>query len=186
MTPTYIILAVLGTVVLWAIVAYNGFVRLVNRTKEAWADIDIQLKRRYDLIPNLVNTVKGYATHESSAFENVTKARSLAMGASGPTPEHAQAENMLLGALKSVFAIAEAYPDLKANQNFLALQNELSDTENKIQSSRRFYNANVRDLNTKIESFPSNLLAGIFAFSKKEFFDLADNDAAQKPVEVKF
>jgi len=180
------ILIILGVLILWAIFIYNGLISLRNRTIEAWSDIDVQLKRRYDLIPNLVNTVKGYATHESSAFENVTKARSLAMGASGPTPEHAQAENMLLGALKSVFAIAEAYPDLKANQNFLALQNELSDTENKIQSSRRFYNANVRDLNTKIESFPSNLLAGIFAFSKKEFFDLADNDAAQKPVEVKF
>src|SRR3989344_5097740 len=141
------ILIILGVLILWAIFIYNGLISLRNRTIEAWSDIEVQLKRRYDLIPNLVNTVKGYATHESSAFENVTKARSLAMGASGPTPEHAQAENMLLGALKSVFAIAEAYPDLKANQNFLA---------------------------------------GIFAFSKKEFFDLADNDAAQKPVEVKF
>src|SRR3989344_5631906 len=149
MTIFWIILAILVVAVA---LMYNRFVRLVNRAKEAWADIDVQLKRRYDLIPNLVNTVKGYATHEESAFENVTKARSMAMGASGPTPEHAQAENMLSGALKSIFALAEAYPDLKANQNFLALQNELSDTENKIQSSRRFYNANVRDLNTKIES----------------------------------
>lgn len=180
------ILIILGVLVLWAIFIYNGFVSLVNRSKEAWADIEVQLKRRYDLIPNLVNTVKGYATHESSAFENVTKARSMAMGATGPTLEHAQAENMLTGALKSVFALAEAYPELKANQNFLALQNELSDTENKIQAARRFYNGNVRDLNIKIESFPSNILAKILNFSKKEFFDLADNDLAQNPVEVKF
>ncbi|KKQ03931.1 MAG: LemA family protein [Parcubacteria group bacterium GW2011_GWB1_36_5] len=180
------ILIIFGVLVLWAVFVYNGFVSLANRAKEAWADIEVQLKRRYDLIPNLVNTVKGYATHESSAFENVTKARSLAMSATGPNPEHAQAENMLTGALKSIFAIAEAYPDLKANQNFLALQNELSDTENKIQAARRFYNGNVRDLNIKIESFPSNILAKIFNFSKKDFFDLADNDVAQNPVEVKF
>lgn len=183
---TWIILGVVVLAVLYFVVAYNGFVSLRNRTKEAWADIEVQLKRRYDLIPNLVNTVKGYATHESSAFENVTKARTMAMGASGPTPDHAQAENMLTGALKSVFAIAEAYPDLKANQNFLALQSELSDTENKIQAARRFYNANVRDLNIKIESFPSNIIAGMFKFVKMEFFDLPDNDVAQNPVEVKF
>mgnify|MGYP001568312357 CR=1 FL=1 len=179
-------LIILGVLILWVAFIYNSFVSLINRAKEAWADIEVQLKRRYDLIPNLVNTVKGYATHESSAFENVTKARNMAMGSSGPTPEHAQAENMLTGALKSVFAIAEAYPELKANQNFLALQNELADTENKIMASRRFYNGNVRDLNIKIESFPSNILATIFHFSKMEFFDLADNDVAQNPVEVKF
>ena len=180
------ILIVLVLAVLWVIVIYNGLVSLKNRAGEAWADIEVQLKRRYDLIPNLVNTVKGYATHESSAFENVTKARSAAMGAGGNLADKGQAENMLTGALKSVFAIAEAYPDLKANQNFLALQNELSDTENKIQAARRFYNGNVRDLNIKIESFPSNILARMFNFSKKEFFDLADNDVAQNPVEVKF
>ncbi len=180
------ILIVLGILVLWAVFIYNGFITLRTRAGEAWADIEVQLKRRYDLIPNLVNTVKGYATHESSAFENVTKARSMAMGATGPTPEHAQAENALSGALKSIFAISEAYPELKANTNFLGLQNELSDTENKIQAARRFYNGNVRDLNIKIESFPSNILANIFGFSKKEFFDLADNDVAQNPVEVKF
>lgn len=179
------VLIILGVVVLWVIFAYNGLVGLVNRAKEAWADIEVQLKRRYDLIPNLVNTVKGYATHESSAFENVTKARTAAMGA-GNIADKGAAENMLTGALKSVFAIAEAYPDLKANQNFLSLQNELSDTENKIQSARRFYNSNVRDLNIKIETFPSNIIAGMFRFSKMEFFDLADNDAAQNPVEVKF
>ncbi len=183
---TWIILGIIVVVILWFVGAYNGFVSLRNRTKEAWADIEVQLKRRYDLIPNLVNTVKGYATHESSAFENVTKARSMAMGAQGPTTDHAQAENMLTGALKSVFAIAEAYPDLKANQNFLSLQGELSDTENKIQAARRFYNANVRDLNTKVESFPSNLIANMFNFVKMEFFDLPDNDVAQNPVEVKF
>ena len=155
----YIFIGIPILLVLWVVFIYNGFVSLVNRAKEAWADIEVQLKRRYDLIPNLVNTVKGYATHESSAFENVTKARTMAMGAQGPTGAHAEAENMLTGALKSVFALAEAYPDLKANQNFLALQQELSDTENKIQASRRFYNTNVRDLNIKMESFPSNILA---------------------------
>jgi len=177
---------ILGILVLGAIFIFNGLVTLRNRAKEAWADIEVQLKRRYDLIPNLVNSVKGYATHESSAFENVTKARSMAMGAQGPTKEHAQAENMLTGALKSIFAISEAYPDLKANQNFLALQNELSDTENKIQAARRFYNSNVRDLNTKIEVFPSNIIAKSFGFTQKEFFDLADNDVAQNPIAVKF
>jgi LemA protein len=179
----WIILAVL---ILWVIFAFNGLVSLTNRAKEAWADIEVQLKRRYDLIPNLVNTVKGYATHESSAFENVTKARSAAMGAGNALADKGAAENALTGALKSVFAIAEAYPDLKANQNFLALQNELSDTENKIQAARRFYNANVRDLNIKIQSFPTNILATLFHFLPKELFDLADNDAAQNPVEVKF
>jgi len=186
-----IILIVLGVIVLWVIWVFNSLVSLRNRAKEAWADIEVQLKRRYDLIPNLVNTVKGYATHEQSAFENVTKARSMAMGlpaqagATGLT-QKAQAENMLTGALKSLFALAEAYPDLKANQNFLALQQELSDTENKIQAARRFYNANVRDLNTRIETFPPNIVAKTFGFRQIEFFDLPDNDAAQSPVEVKF
>lgn len=179
-------LIVLGVVGVWIVYVYNSFVSLKNRAQEAWADIEVQLKRRYDLIPNLVNTVKGYATHESSAFENVTKARTAAMTSGGPTKEHAQAENMLTGALKSVFALAEAYPDLKANTNFLALQQELADTENKILASRRFYNTNVRDLNIKTESFPSNIIATIFRFSKMEFFDLADDDVAQKSVEVKF
>ena len=178
-------LIVLGLIVLWVIFIYNSLVSLVNRAKEAWADIEVQLKRRYDLIPNLVNTVKGYATHESTAFENVTKARAMAMGA-GSLTDKAGAENMLTGALKSVFAISEAYPELKANTNFLALQQELSDTENKIQAARRFYNANVRDLNIKIQSFPSNILASTFHFSQMELFDLTDNDAAQNTVEVKF
>ena len=184
MSPIFIILAVIALVVLWIIFAYNGFVRLINRAKEAWADIDVQLKRRYDLIPNLVNTVKGYAKHESSAFENVTKARAAAMGA-GTLAEKGQAENMLTGALKSIFAIAEAYPDLKANQNFLELQRELTDTENKIQAARRFYNTNIRDLNTKIESFPNNIIASVFRFSQMEFFELEET-SARGPVEVKF
>ena len=180
------ILIVLGLLVLWIVLVYNRLITLVNRGKESWADIEVQLKRRYDLIPNLVNTVQGYASHESSAFENVTKARTMAMNASGPTEAHAEAENMLTGALKSIFAVAEAYPDLKANQNFLSLQNELADTENKIQAARRFYNANVRDLNTSMEVFPSNMIASMFGFSKMDFFDLPDNDVAQNPVEVKF
>ena len=184
MSPIFIILAVIALVILWIIFAYNSFVRFINRAKEAWADIDVQLKRRYDLIPNLVNTVKGYAAHESSVFENVTKARSAAMGA-GSLVEKGRAENMLTGALKSIFALAEAYPDLKANQNFLELQKELSDTENKIQAARRFYNTNVRDLNTKIESFPSNIIASVFHFLKMEFFQLEES-AAKSPVEVKF
>ena len=181
---TTIIPIVIIVGVLYVIFAYNGFVRLVNRTKEAWADIDVQLKRRYDLIPNLVNTVKGYATHESQVFEKVTQARTAAMGA-GTLEAKGQAEASLAGALKSVFAIAEAYPELKANQNFLALQAELSDTENKIQAARRFYNTNVRDLNTSIEVFPGNLIAGMFRFVKMEFFQLND-EAAREPVEVKF
>ena len=181
-----IYIGIIAVIVLWVVLIYNGLVSMRNRAEEAWADIEVQLKRRYDLIPNLVNAVKGYATHESSAFENVTKARSMAMGSQGPTGAHAEAENMLTGALKSLFAIAEAYPDLKANTNFLSLQSELADTENKIQSASRFYNANVRDLNTKIEVFPSNMIARPLGFSQMEFFDLPDNDVAQNPVEVKF
>ena len=185
MSLPLILLAVVVVLGLWIAATYNHFVRLINRAKEAWADIDVQLKRRYDLIPNLVNAVKGYATHESSAFENVTKARSMAMGAQG-IEDKGKAENMLTGALKSVFAIAEAYPDLKANQNFLQLQRELGDTEDKIQASRRFYNTNVRDLNISVESFPGNVISGIFKFAKMEFFDLDEGDVAKNPVEVKF
>lgn len=179
------IIIVIALVVFWFVFAYNGFVRFVNRAKEAWADIDVQLKRRYDLIPNLVNTVKGYAAHESGAFEKVTQARAAAMGATTPEQKGA-AENMLTGALKSVFAISEAYPDLKANVNFLELQRELSDTENKIQAARRFYNTNVRDLNTKIELFPGSLIASMFHFKKMEFFQLEEGSAEKNPVEVKF
>jgi len=180
-----IILGIAIILVVWIVAMYNRFVRLVNRAKEAWADIDVQLKRRYDLIPNLVETVKGYATHEREAFENVTKARAAAMGAQS-VAEHGKAENMLSGALKSLFAVAEAYPDLKANQNFLELQRELSDTENKVQAARRFYNGNVRDLNIGIESFPGNIIAGVFRFSKMEFFELEEGAAAKEPVKVSF
>jgi LemA protein len=179
-----IVLIVVGALVLYGVIAYNGFVAKVNHVKESWADIDVQLKRRYDLIPNLVNTVKGYATHESSAFENVTKARAAAMSA-GTATDKGVAENTLAGALKSVFAIAEAYPDLKANQNFLELQRELSDTENKIQSARRFYNSNVMALNTSIDMFPGNLIAKNFNFAKADYFELTE-EAAKEPVAVKF
>ena len=186
MMIVYIVLAIVAVFLGWGIATYNGFITLKNRAEEAWSDISVQLKRRYDLIPNLVETVKGYATHEKEAFENVTKARSAAMGAEG-MHDKAQAENMLTGALKSLFAVSEAYPDLKANQNFLELQRELSDTENKIQAARRFYNTNVRDLNTKLEVFPDNVIGNMFKFEKREFFELAeDEQAAKDPVKVNF
>lgn len=187
MSPLIIFFIVLGILVLWLVFAYNSFIRLINRAKEAWADIDVQLKRRYDLIPNLIETVKGYASHEKELLENVTKARADAISAeqTGDPEATAKTENMLTGALRSVFAVAENYPDLKANQNFLELQKELSDTENKIQAARRFYNTNVRDLNTKIESFPSNVIASLFHFSKMKFFELEES-AAREPVKVGF
>jgi len=181
-----ILLGIGAIVIIWIVTAYNSLISLVNRAKEAWADIEVQLKRRYDLIPNLVNTVKGYATHEAGTFQKVTEARTNAMNSQGTNKAHAEAENMLTGALKSIFALAEAYPDLKANTNFLELQRELSDTENKIQAARRFYNTNVRDLNIRIEQFPGNIIANMFKFGKMEFFDLADDDVAQQNVEVKF
>ena len=177
---------VILVLIVWAIFVYNKFITLINRAKEAWSDIDVQLKRRYDLIPNLISTVKGYATHEKAVFENVTEARVQAMGAQNIV-EKGKTENTLANALKSVFAIAENYPDLKANQNFLSLQAELSDTEDKIQASRRFYNGNVRDLNIAVDSFPSNLIAKIFHFMKMELFTLDENGAlAKNPIDVKF
>ncbi len=178
---------ILIIVVLFALVFagfYNRFVKLTTRVKEAWSDISVQLKRRYDLIPNLIETVKGYVTHERETLEKVTEARTQAMGAQ-TVEEHAQAENMLSGALKSLFAVSENYPDLKANQNFLELQRELTDTENKIQAARRFYNTNVRDLNISVDSFPSNIVAGIFDFKKSDFFELKE-EAAKEPVKVSF
>lgn len=180
----YIILGVLAAVVLWVVFTYNRFITFRTRTQEAWSDIDVQLKRRYDLIPNLVETVKGYATHEREAFENVTKARAAAIGAQ-TVADHAQAENMLSGALKSLFAVSEAYPDLKANTNFLELQRELSDTENKIQAARRFYNSVVQELNVAVQSFPSNLIANAFSFKLGDFFELTD-ETAREPVKVAF
>jgi LemA protein len=169
----------------WVVLSYNGFIKGKNHYTEAWSDIEVQLKRRYDLIPNLVNTVKGYATHESGAFEKVTEARARAMQAKS-LKDHAVAEGALGAAVTGIFGIAEAYPDLKANTNFLELQRELSDTENKIQAARRFYNGTVKDFNTKVESVPSNIIAKLFGFKTTEFFDLADDDKAQQPVEVKF
>src|SRR3990170_244925 len=180
----YIIIGIVIVFFLWAIAIYNGFIKLINRAKEAWADIDVQLKRRYDLIPNLVETVKGYATHEREAFENVTKARAMALGAQ-TVEEKGKADNQVKEALKSIFAVAEAYPQLRAVESFVNLQNELSDTENKIQAARRFYNGNVRDLNTKTDSFPSNIVAKIFNFQKAEFFEL-EEESAKEPVKVKF
>lgn len=181
---TWIILGVVAIAVFWFIAAYNGFIRLITRVKEAWADIEVQLKRRYDLIPNLVETVKGYAAHERELFEKVTEARSKAMGAQG-IEEKGKAENVLTGTLKSLFAISENYPQLRANENFLELQRELTDTEDKIQAARRFYNGNVRDLNIKVETFPSNIVAGMFKFLKMEFFEL-EEESAKEPVKVKF
>ena len=182
----YIVLAVAAVLVLWVVGAYNRFVTLATRVKEAWADIDVQLKRRYDLIPNLVETVKGYATHEAGTLEKVTEMRTRAMSATTPHEKEA-AENMLSGALKSLFAVSENYPNLKANENFVELQRELSDTENKIQAARRFYNGVVMELNTKVQSFPSNLIANIFGFNISDFFQLGENEqAAKEPVKVQF
>lgn len=182
-----IVLIIVGLILIAGIAMYNGLVRANVRVQEAWSDITVQLKRRYDLIPNLVNTVKGYASHEKEVFEKVTEARSSAMNAQG-VAETAQAENQFQAALKSLFAVAEAYPDLKANENFLSLQAELVDTEDKIQAARRFYNGAARDLNIKIQSFPTNIFAGMLGFKIREFFELtnAEQAAANKPVDVTF
>ncbi len=175
--------AVIVVLILWIVMLFNKLITLRNRTDEAWSDIEVQMKRRYDLIPNLVESVKGYAKHESSVFENVTKARSAAMGAT-TAAQHAEAENMLTNTLKSLFAVAENYPALQASQNFLHLQTELSDAEDKIQAARRFYNANVRDFNTTQQTFPANLIAGMLKFTKRDFFDAPD-EVHQAPA-VKF
>lgn len=172
---------------MWFIFTYNRVITLKNRAKEAWADIDVQRRRRYDLIPNLVEAVKGYAAHEKHVFENVTKARSqaIAAGQSGDPKKVGEAENFLSSTLKTLFAVAENYPQLRASENFAELQRELRDTEDKIQAARRFYNANVRDLNIKIESFPVNLIAKLFRFQKMDFFEI-EEEAAREPVSVKF
>ena len=186
MTTGWILLGAVVVVAFWAIWAYNRFVTLTNRCEEGWSDIDVQLKRRYDLIPNLVETVKGYAAHEAGTLQKVTEARTKAMGAQS-VAQHAEAENMLTGALKTLFAVSESYPDLKANTNFVELQRELSDTENKIQAARRFYNSVVIELQKAIEQFPRNLIGNMFGFKTREFFQLGENEqAAKEPVKVSF
>lgn len=184
---TWIIIAVIAVLVIAVIAMYNSLVRLNVRVEEAWSDITVQLKRRADLIPNLINTVKGYAKHEKGVFEEVTKARTAVVNAKG-VEETAQAENMLTGALKSLFAVAEAYPDLKANENFKHLQEELVDTEDKIQAARRFYNGSARDLNIKVKTFPTNIFAGMLGFKERVFFEVEEAVAAAiaKPTEVNF
>lgn len=187
MVIVYVLIGLVVLALIAGIAIYNGLVKSKVRVDEAWSDISVQLKRRYDLIPNLVNTVKGYASHEKTVFENVTAARSNAMNAQGPK-EQAKAENMFSETLKSLFAVAEAYPDLKANENFKHLQEELVDTEDKIQAARRFYNGAARDLNIKIKTFPNILFAGMLGFSEREFFEVEEGEAeaVSKPTEVKF
>lgn len=180
---SWIILIAIVGIILWIVSIYNGLITLKNRVDEAWSDIDVQLKRRHDLIPNLVETVRGYATHEKGVFEKVTEARAKAVSA-GSMAEKGHAENMLTGALRSVFAVAENYPELKASQNFLELQRELTDTEDKIQASRRFYNGNVRDFNIRLETFPDMVIAKQLGFTKREFFEIEEKE--KEPVAVKF
>jgi len=184
MPVAIIILIVLGAlalgVVFWFIGAYNGLVRLRNQLENAWAQIDVQLKRRYDLIPNLVETVKGYAKHERETLENVIQARNIAMGAK-TVGDRAEAENILSGTLKSLFALSEAYPDLKANQNFLKLQEELTSTENKVAFSRQFYNDSVQQLNTSIQMFPTNFVANMFNFTRRDFFEVKEEAVREAP-----
>lgn len=187
MTAVWIFVGVLVLIALFVWLTYNGLVKLKVRVDEAWSDITIQLKRRADLIPNLVNTVKGYAKHEKGVFEEVTAARAAIVGAKSPK-EAAKADNMMTDALKSVFAVAEAYPQLKASDNFKELQDELVDTEDKIQAARRFYNSGVRDLNTKVQLFPTNVFAGMLGFTQREFFDVdeSERETVDKPVDVNF
>ncbi len=189
MDPTLVLgLIVLGVILLvglWVVAMYNALVRLRQHVRESWSAIDTELKRRYDLIPNLVETVRGYASHERETLEGVIEARNRALGSTGSPQSQAADENLLVGALRGLFALAEAYPQLRANENFLALQQELANTEDRIQAARRFYNANVRDLNTRIEVFPSNLIAGAFGFTAQEYFEVEDAQVRQAP-QVKF
>jgi LemA protein len=184
MDPILIIAVVAGAILLWGVSSYNRLVRLRVRAEESWRDIDTQLKRRWDLIPNLVETVKGYASHESEVFERVTAARAAAIDASGPQ-EQARAEEGLRGALKSLFAVVEAYPELKANENFLQMQGTLEQVEDAIQKSRRYYNAVVRDLNTAIQVFPQSVIANLFRFESREFYEL-ENEAERQAPQVRF
>ena len=194
MNILFVILGILAALILWAIVAYNGFIRLRNRVDEGWADIDVQLKRRYDLIPNLIETVKGYAQHESEVLENVVAARSRATQTTidpsnmthAQMQQAANAQQGLSSALSRLLAIAENYPDLKANENFLELQRELTDTEDKIQAARRFYNGLVRDFNTASQVFPGSIIAGAFNFTQREFFELDEASEEKEPVKVSF
>lgn len=187
MTFWQMFMIVLAVLAVWVVVIYNRLVTLRNRSDEAWSDIDVQLKRRYDLIPNLVEAVKGYAAHEKGVLENVTNARTAAMNAeqSGDPKKMAEAENMLSGTLKTLFAVSENYPQLRASENFIELQRELRDTEDKIQAARRFYNTNVRDINIKVQSFPANLIADKLGFKKRDFFEI-DEPAARDSVKVNF
>jgi len=185
MIAVIVILAVIVVLFLIVMGMYNKLVRLRQNVRESWSDIDTELKRRYDLIPNLVETVKGYAKHESSTLEGVIAARNAAASNQGSPEEQAKAENMLTGALRQIFALSEAYPDLKANQNFLQLQDQLNQTENQISRSRQFYNANVRELNNAVEMFPSSIIAGMFAFKPAEFFEIEDS-AQRENVKVQF
>lgn len=187
MIAVWIILGVVAVLGIFVWVTYNGLVSLNVRVQEAWSDITVQLKRRADLIPNLVEAVKGYAAHEKQVFQDVTEARSNVLEATNKGPaETAKAENQFEQALKSLFAVSEAYPQLRASENFQQLQNELVDTEDKIQAARRFYNGGVRDLNTRIQQFPANVIAGMFGFKNKEFFEVEDMASIEKPVDVKF
>ncbi len=187
MNGIWIVVLIIAGFAVYAVSVYNGFITLKNRVNEAWSDIEVQMKRRYDLIPNLVETVKGYAQHEAGTLEKVIQARNMAMSVHENMKEVSESENMLSGALKSIFALSENYPDLKANANFMELQRELRDTEDKLQSARRFYNGNVLAYNTKVELFPSNIVASMFNFDKREFFELAeDEQAAREAVKVQF
>ncbi|WP_062205530.1 LemA family protein [Demequina salsinemoris] len=183
-TVGWIVLVVVALIVVWAVAQYNGLVRLRNLVQESWRQIDVELQRRHDLIPNLVETVKGYAAHERSTLDEVTAARAAAAAPGSGPAEQAQQENVLTQALGRLFAVAEAYPDLKANQNFLQLQQELTNTEDRVAAGRRFYNANVRSLNTKVETFPTNLIAGAFGFHREEYFEIVE--AARQVPGVQF
>ena len=187
MNGLWIAVLLIVVFVVYAVSVYNGFIALKNRVDEAWSDIEVQMKRRYDMVPNLVETVKGYAKHEAGTLEKVIQARNMAMGMHESMKEISESENMLSGALKSIFALSENYPDLKANANFMELQRELRDTEDKLQAARRFYNGNVLAYNTKVEMFPSNIVASMFNFDKRDFFELAeDEQAARDAVKVQF
>jgi len=188
MSGLWIVLILIGAVVAYGVMAYNGFITLRNRVKEAWSDIDVQLKRRYELIPNLVETVRGYANHERETLEKVIQARNMAMAVKpDDVKKTAESDGILTGALKSLFALSENYPQLQANQNFMELHRDLRDTEDKLQAARRFYNGNVMAYNTKLEQFPGNIIAAFFHFERSDFFELkATEEAARQPVEVKF